>query len=422
MREEKAEPYREEIMETYRTCKGNLVRVHEELVESGCDISYPALTAFCRRNEIGKKPKPRAGRYHFSPGQEMQHDTSPHDVEIGGKTKRAQAASLVLCYSRRKFFQYYPTFDRFYCKIFLTDALEFFGGSCKVCMVDNTNVVRLSGTGKSMVPVPELEGFGKHFGFEFQAHEKGDANRSARVERFFHHIQNNYLAGRKWSDWCELNRQAAQWCVKDDAKRRRALHASPHELFVEERQQLNALPEWIPEVYQLHHRIVDLEGYVSVKSNRYSVPLIVPVGRQVEVRETKDRIDIYAGPRLLASHERVFEPLGKRVMDPAHRAHRKPRSPDVIPEERLIRQTAPELASYVAQLKKPGRGSAVRSLRRLHTMICDYPRAPLVAALAEAERFGLFDLQRVERMVLKRIAGDFFLFPEDEYGGFDDGQ
>ena len=47
-RAEKAEPYREQILDLLTSCKGNLVRVHEELVASGAALSYPALTGFCR--------------------------------------------------------------------------------------------------------------------------------------------------------------------------------------------------------------------------------------------------------------------------------------------------------------------------------------------------------------------------------------
>ena len=53
----------------------------------------------------------------------MQHDTSPHEVEIGGAVRRVQTASLVLCYSRLLFFQCYPRFTRFECKVFLDDAV-----------------------------------------------------------------------------------------------------------------------------------------------------------------------------------------------------------------------------------------------------------------------------------------------------------
>ena len=44
VRPEKATPYRDQILELYVRCKGNLVRVHEELVASGAQLSYQALT------------------------------------------------------------------------------------------------------------------------------------------------------------------------------------------------------------------------------------------------------------------------------------------------------------------------------------------------------------------------------------------
>src|SRR3954468_20940822 len=70
----------------------------------------------------------------------------------------------------------------------------------------------LRGTGSEMTPVAEMEAFAERFGFRFVAHERGDANRSARVERPFWFIENNFLAGRTFSDWDDLNQQARQWC------------------------------------------------------------------------------------------------------------------------------------------------------------------------------------------------------------------
>ena len=128
-RAEKAEPYRQQILELFDQCKGNLVRVHEELVAGGAELSYPALTAFCRRHGIGNAPPVPAGQYHFAPGEEMQHDTSPHELELGGRKRKVQTASAVLCYSRMLFFQCYPTFRRFDCKVFLTEALRYMGGA-----------------------------------------------------------------------------------------------------------------------------------------------------------------------------------------------------------------------------------------------------------------------------------------------------
>ena len=110
-RPEKAEPYRERILELFNNCKGNLVRVHEELVASGAEVSYPALTAFCRRHGIGYQPPVPAGQFDYAPGEEMRHDT-PHELELAGKKRKVQTASPVLCYSRMLFFQCWLARDR----------------------------------------------------------------------------------------------------------------------------------------------------------------------------------------------------------------------------------------------------------------------------------------------------------------------
>jgi hypothetical protein len=411
-RPEKATPYREQILELYQRCKGNLVRVHEELVAAGAQLSYPALTAFCRRQGIGQERKLPVGEYRFQPSQEMQHDTSPHRVEIGGQLRLVQTASLVLCYSRMLFFEFFPTFTRFDCKVFLTDALQYFDGSCEICMIDNTHVVVLQGTGRNMVPVPEMASFAERYGFQFQAHEKGDANRSARVERQFHYIENNFLAGRSFQDWDDANRQARAWCDKVNAEYRSKLKACPRELFATERAYLKALPIWVPPVYRLHQRLVDMAGYVSINNNRYSVPEEF-LGLQVEARETKESIEIYRGPRLIACHRRVLDATGCRYSLPEHHRPRgqglKPKPSDSSPEEKRLRQDVPEIISYLEALKKHYSGRATLPLRRLLHMVEDYPRAPLLEAIATAAQYGLFDLERVENLILRKLAREYFL-------------
>ena len=42
--------------------------------------------------------------------------------------RRVQTASLVLGYSRMLFFQFYPQFRRFECKVFLTEAFRYLDG------------------------------------------------------------------------------------------------------------------------------------------------------------------------------------------------------------------------------------------------------------------------------------------------------
>ncbi len=412
-RAEKAEPYRQQILDLLSTCKGNLVRVHEELTAGGAALSYQALTAFCRRHGLGQTPSEPAGQYHFEPGVEMQHDTSPHEVEVGGKTYKAQTASAVLCYSRVLFFQINPTFQRFDCKVFLTEALRYMGGTPKQIMIDNTHVVVLRGTGRAMIPVPEMEAFAERFGFDFVAHERGDANRSGRVERPFSFIENNFLAGRSFSSWNDLNHQARQWCDRVNATYKKHIRAVPRELFALERLHLKPLPAWIPEVYRLHERTVDVEGYVSLHATRYSVP-VSWIGRRVEVRETSAKVEIELDARHLVTHVRTMAPSQRITLA----EHKPPRGERVKlierhPEEQAILHAAPEIAGYVTELKQKGRKVVALSLRQLLRLLREYPREPFLAAVREAAQYGLYDLDRLERMILRRVARDYFLLDID---------
>jgi len=410
------DPYSELVRELFTRCRGNRVRVHEELQAAGVPVPYPTLTRFLRHLGIGLTPKERAGQYHFDPGEEMQHDTSPHTVVIAGIPRKLQCASLVLCYSRMLYARVFPTFHRFYAKVFLTEAVLHLGGSARRCMLDNASIVIAHGTGKHAVVAPEMEAFAARFGFAFAAHELGDANRSGRVERPFHFIENNFYVGRTFQTLADLNEQLAAWCDLQNRSVKRHLKASPAELFAAEQPALLPLPIFIPEPYARHCRTVDLEGYVHLHVNRYSAPDAL-IGRSVEVHETKTLVRILQGHRVVCEHPREEEGAGVRRTLIEHRhPGRGPRSssPAPLPEEAILRAAAPELAALVERLRSLHSGRAVRPLRRLHRLFLDYPTAPLRHVVGEALGYGLTDLDRIERMLLRHLQGDFFRLPSEE--------
>jgi hypothetical protein len=418
VRAELAEPYREQILELYARYQGHLGRVHEALTQAGATLSYPALTAFCRRHGIGTPPPSPAGHYEYLPGAEQQHDTSPHQAKIGGVLTPVQTASVVLCFSRMIFFQHYPRFTRFECKAFLAEGAGYFGGGCAVCMIDNTHVVVASGTGANMIPAPEMAAFAERYGFTFKAHEKGDANRSARVEAPFHRIEAGFLTGENFADWTDLNQKARQRCDKWNLAFSNKLRASRRELFAIEQPRLKPLPLYVPEVYQLHSRIVDAEGYIHLNRIRYSAPYPL-IGRLLEVRETLERIDLYDGPRRVASHPRTYAPVDTYVTEPAHRPPRgqgRIRHPQPAPEEVEMLQLEPRVGNYLKAFKQRI-GDRRAPLRRLLSMLQEYPREAFLRALASAEHYGVFDLDRLETMVLRQIADEYFVLKLQQESG-----
>lgn len=411
-RPERLAPELETIRTLHAACKGNLVRVHEELLARDIEASYQCLTAFCRRHHIGYTPKQPAGQYHFEPGEEMQHDTSPHVVRIGEQEVKLQCASLVLCYSRMIYAQVYRRWTRFECRVFLSEAIVAFEGAAARCMLDNSSVIIAHGSGPDAVPADAMKAFGDRFGFQFAAHRVGDANRSARVERPFDYIEDNFYPGRAFRDDDDLNTQLRAWCDRANRKPKRSLPSPPIELWVAERPALKPLPIFVPEVYDVHTRRIDVEGFVNLHNNRYSVPGAL-IGRQVEARETARRIRIYDGHRLLADHDRITPGVGARCTLPEHRIDRKPRVAPVphSPEEKLLRAQSPCIDRLCDLLRKHHGGGAVRAIRRLHRIYLDYPTESLIAAAEKAIAYGLLDLGRLETMVLRAVAGDFFRLP-----------
>jgi transposase len=189
----------------------------------------------------------------------MQHDTSPHRLQMADKTIKALCASLVLGYSKKLFIQYYPQFTRFEAKVFLTATLKYMEGVCGRCIIDNTSVIVVLGSGLDAVMAPEMEAFGHMFGTVFVAHHINDADRKAKVERNFSYIEKNFLAGRVFTGWDDLNRRAVKWCeLTANPKPKRSLGGiSPAEVYVMEKPHLKQLPIHIPTVYMTLVRLVD---------------------------------------------------------------------------------------------------------------------------------------------------------------------
>jgi len=406
------------ISELFKPCRGNAVRIKEIVHDKyGHIIPYSTLTRIVRDLNLREdKGAHRAGRYTFSPGQEAQHDTSPHDLIMGGKKLKAQCAGLVLAYSRKLFIQYYPAFTRFEAKVFLREAFLFMEGTCSECTIDNTSVIVACGSGPEAEIAPEMERFGRVFGVKFRPHRIGDADRKARIERNLFYAERNFLPGRSFSDWHDLNSQARKWCIEvANRKVKRSLGMSPEEAFLMEKPHLTPLPSHIPPVYEPLYRMVDIEGYVCVDTNRYSVPERL-IGKKVEIHKAWARIQVFFKNQQVASHPRLIAKRESRVTAKGHHPpfNRSKHNKGPSQEEMILRGKDNVLDEYVTELKKRSRGRGQRKMRRLLELKRTYPEDVFRKVLKEALHYGLYDLHRLEEMILSRVAGEFFKIDDEE--------
>jgi hypothetical protein len=287
----------------YSECHSRIQRVHEKLTEEeGIEVTYSTLTRMLRNLGISAvRRQRRCGRVPDEPGAEMQHDTTLYRVKLGKEKVRLVASLLYLRYSKRRYLKLYRSFNRFQMKCFFHEALMFWGYAAKQCIIDNTNLARLRGTGKAAVIVPEMESFSKRYGFSFICHEKGHANRKAGEERSFWTVETNFLPGRTFDSLEDINEQAFKWSTQRLENRAQGKAGLiPAKAFEHERQYLTKLPTHLPPPYKTHDRGTDQYGYVAFNANFYFVP-----GTErdsVKVLQYSDHIKIYQEAQCVAEY------------------------------------------------------------------------------------------------------------------------
>jgi transposase len=398
----------ERIRQLYTQCDRSLVRVAEELEkEEKTPVPYSTLTDFCRHHQLGE---PRiddqpSGRYAFGPGVEQQHDTSPMRIRVGGTERLYQATSLKLGYSKNRYLRFYRRFRRFECKDFHDRAFEFFEGCCSREVIDNTSVVIAHGTGQNAVVAPEMQAFAERYGFVFVAHEKGDANRSAKVERDFDFILRNFLKGRTFADDTDLNRQAEAWARKKNAAYDKKNRVWLPRLFEEEKAHMRRLPAYRPPACRWHYlRRVDAEGFVCLDGNRYSAPNEC-VDKLITLKETMDAVTLMDGRHELCVHARIPDGdrgesrLAGHGRNPSRRRAASTHGPSA--EETWLRAQSGTLAAYVQGLSRLGGRRFPHQVRKLYALCHEYEVAEVERVIERAAAFGLYDATRLEGMLLQ---------------------
>ena len=260
-----------------------------------------------------------------------------------------------------------------------------------------------------------MQALATRFGFTFMAHEPGDKNRSGRVERPFHYIENNFYPGRTFESIDDLNQRLRAWCDTVRRRSKRHLPSTPAELFAAEKPALSSLPLHVPEVYEVHQRRAGAEGYVTLHTNRYPVPEML-IDHHIQVHETATKVLVFNGHKLVVEHDkREYGSYTRVPVTPGmHRRGLRTKPSPPSHEEQVLRGLDPAVGRLVDTFKKRDGWRAMKAVRRLYQLYIDYPTETVVHVVRDVERYDLTDLARIEKLVLTHIAGEFFRLPIDD--------
>ena len=345
----------------------------------------------------------------------MQHDTSPYKVKLGEKRVWVQASLLYFRYAKVRYLKFYPSFDRFKMKCFLHEALSFWGYAAGVCIIDNTNLARLRGTGKNAVIVPEMEQFAKQYGFEFVCHEVMHSNRKAGNERGFFTVVTNFFAGRKFEDMDDLNAQAFEWATVRSANRPTGkTRLIPATAFEYEKAYLNKLPAYVEPPYQVYQRRTDQYGYAAFDGNFYWIP---GTGRHnVKVLRYDDHLRIYHQRKLLGHYQlpaygiknEQITPIGQPK--PQHKP--KYRKKPTCEEEKILRTADKQIDAYLSFVLKAKSGKARhRFIRQLYALYKKMARSLLIKTIKRAKKYRITDIKTVESIAVLLIKENNYDMP-----------
>jgi len=392
----------DQLRRLYRECDGWIQRVHEKLAEEeDVQVGYSTLTRMLREAGIGSGRQDRCWRVPDEPGAEMQHDTSDYWLKLSGQRTKVIGSLLYLRYSKYRYLKFYRSFNRFAMKCFLHEALMNWEHAPLKCVIDNTNLARLRGSGARAVIVPEMVVFARQYGFEFICHEIRHSDRKAGNERGFWTVETNFLPGRTFTSLEDLNRQAKEWATERMAHRPVGkARLIPAKAFEHERQYLQPLSGHLPAPYRVNQGVVDQYGYVALGGNYYWVPGDDRV--EVKVLEYADRLKIYRRRELLIEYSLPADGVKQQRISPPGQPQPKyqprPRKRDSRYEEQRLRGLGEEVESYLNYALKASGIQRHRFLRELFTFSRQVTSAVFLKMAQRALRYRITELDALRRI------------------------
>jgi transposase len=373
-------------------------RILREIRSRGYTGGKSILKAFLKTLAPPKLPRQPFRRFETAPAVEAQSDWSPYRVLIAGILTVVHAFAMVLCHSRRLFVSFYrnerlPTLLRAH-----QEAFGYLGGICRRILYDNQTAITLGRVaGKPRWHATFLD-FAHAYGFEPRVGRPGHKERRGKVERPFWYLEEDFLRGRTFASWDDLDRQVREWL---DTVANVRLHGTTRrrvdEAYAEEKPCLIALPAVAFPAERLETRKVQKDGYVPIDGSFYPVPAAL-VGQIVRVRIFPDRVEILDGAAAIAAAHRIPDrPMRLPVAMPLPFPTAESVSRSVLAARFLAR--FPESAGFLDGLQQRMATLTPIHLHALARLSSLYGDDAVRGAIARAGEYRNFNANAVERIL-----------------------
>jgi hypothetical protein len=255
-------------------------------------------------------------------------------------------------------------------------------------------------TGRSEVWIhPGFQRFADQYGFRIVILPPGAKERHGKVERPFHYIEHNFLAGREFQDIEDLNNRADLWRAnKANVRIHGTVRQRPVDRLQTERPYLKPLPQHrCDPVYKEVDRLIHTDFSVAVNTNRYSANPDL-IGQHARVRLYVSHLEIWVNQKLDCKHTYVQGQYQRQVLPEHEQVYKKMTGQSQLLEKAFLRLGEPA-QSYYEGLKKHRRAAAGYHLQRILTYAERYGSDLVAGALAHAQRYGAYSADAVLRIL-----------------------
>ena len=279
------------------------VRIHEKLMEQGCDCKYTIVRQYVATRKADLNEKATV-RFETMPGLQGQVDWGffeNYKVLENGEYKKLYCFLMILGYSRMRYIEFVTdmsTTTLIKCHI---NAFRYFGGYPEEILYDNMKQVvvkRLMKQSESELN-KQFEDFAGFYGYKPVLCRPYRGQTKGKVERTVRYVRENFMVGIKYNSLADLNSQAHAWCNKIKAK----IHGTTNERPIDRLAEENLLPlkrEYI--IDKINLRRVEKDCLISYAGNKYSVPAEY-VGRDVTVIVLDHMLAAYFEGKQIALHK-----------------------------------------------------------------------------------------------------------------------
>lgn len=230
----------------------------------------------------------RGIRYSTQPGESFQLDWGFTNVLTPeGDEFRAACLAMICHHCGKRYVEFFPNARQENLFIGMIHAFTYMGIPKNVRTDNMKSVVVRRDTGGRPVWQKDYESFMNTVGFETRLCKPRHPFTKGKVERLIRYIKDNFLAGRVFWNFNDLNEACLQWCGNGNSIYHREIDDIPEKLHAQRCMRTARPFEESPGIliYLCPLRRISFDGFVNYEGRRFGVPYRFS-GKEVRVCRT----------------------------------------------------------------------------------------------------------------------------------------